>query len=336
MFWSYTRLLSRPLAPASGAAFFGPASGRGGRAAVLLTRDVPHRTQRGVAMIRTFRNEVCAVLVALVPLVPVAARAATLDNPGFETGDLSGWNASGDVTVLTCSSTFVGCAPGGGTFFATLNNNTFGGNASLTQTLAGVDPGTYAFGAYVSFATDVAGANFDQGQISLTVEGPGISAVVGSDPNTLNGQFTIPGGGGFAFTPWFLLSGILNYTGPGDAPFLLNINVQDFPNTGGLVLDVDNAFITAVPLPATLTLFASGLAGLGWLSRRRRRQRSPLRLGTEGPRSQDRLVATFGPRLLTRPLDGRRAAASNELEPKPAVRMTHDPSLRVPQHHPLA
>jgi len=78
-----------------------------------------------------------------------------------------------------------------------------------------------------------AAANFDQGQISLTVQGPGTSAVVGFDPNALNGQFTIPGGSGFSFTPWFLLSGSLTYSGPGAAPFLLNINVQYFTASKG-------------------------------------------------------------------------------------------------------
>jgi hypothetical protein len=165
----------------------------------------------------------------------------------------------------------MGCAPGGGNFLALLNNNTVGvGNASLTQTEAGLSPGTYAFGAYVTFRTNNAAANFDQGQISLTVQGPGTSAVVGFDPNALNGQFTIPGGSGFSFTPWFLLSGILNYSGPGAAPFLLNINVQDFTAGKGLVLAADNAFITAVPDPTTLSLIGLGLLGLGAMRRRRR------------------------------------------------------------------
>jgi hypothetical protein len=35
---------------------------------------------------------------------------------------------------------------------------------------------------------------------------------------------------------------------------------------------LDDASVTAVPLPAALPLFASGLVGLGWLSRRRRKR----------------------------------------------------------------
>ena len=124
---------------------------------------------------------------------------------------------------------------------------------------------------FLSFATDNAAANFDQGQISLTVQGPGTSAVVGFDPNALNGQFTIPGGSGFSFTPWFLLSGSLTYSGPGAAPFLLNINVQYFTAGKGLVLDADNAFITAVPTPSPLPLFATGPGLMALLAWRRRR-----------------------------------------------------------------
>ena len=36
-------------------------------------------------------------------------------------------------------------------------------------------------------------------------------------------------------------------------------------------LGLDDVSVTPVPLPAALPLFASGLAGLGWLARRRKR-----------------------------------------------------------------
>jgi hypothetical protein len=35
---------------------------------------------------------------------------------------------------------------------------------------------------------------------------------------------------------------------------------------------IGNSLVAAVPLPAALPLFATGLAGLGWLARRRRKQ----------------------------------------------------------------
>ena len=44
------------------------------------------------------------------------------------------------------------------------------------------------------------------------------------------------------------------------------------PNQYAIRPGTDGASVEAVPLPAALPLFASGLAGLGWLGRRRRKQ----------------------------------------------------------------
>ena len=188
-----------------------------------------------------------------------SAHANLLVNPGFETGDSTGWSTSGDTLVLGCAGTILGCAPAGGSFLAAMNALTQG-NASFTQTVQLPGSGNYHFGAYVSFGTDGPAANFDQGQISLTIQLPGgQSEVVGLDPNALNGQFTIPSVLGFFFTPWFLLDDFLNYAGaPVDA--LINISVQDF-SPAGIVLAFDNVVIEAVPEPAALLLFGGALAG---------------------------------------------------------------------------
>ena len=223
-------------------------------------------------MISVLKSKMAAALVASAALFPASAHAM-LVNPGFETGDLTGWDTSGSVGVFGCAVSVIGCAPNGGTYNAQLNPFNEDANASLRQTTASLSPGQYAFGAYVSFGTNDAAGNFDQGQISLTAQGPGTSESVGFDPNALNGQFTIPAGS-LSFTDWFLLSGVFNYTGPGDAPFLLNINVQNFTLDKNLTLVVDNAFVNAVPVPAALPLFAGGLGGLGLLGWWRRRKRS--------------------------------------------------------------
>lgn len=209
---------------------------------------------------------------ALLTLISAPAVAVPLNNPGFETGDTTGWNTSGDVTVLLCTATVMGCAPSGGTYLAALNNSSGVGNASLTQTATNVASGTYNFGAWVSFGTDNPAANFDQGQISLTVQIPGSpGATVGFDPNDLNGQFTTPGGLGFSFTKWFLLEGTLTFAGS-PADLLLNINVQDFTDAG-LSLAADNAFITAAtPLPAALPMFLGGAGLIGFMARLRKQK----------------------------------------------------------------
>jgi hypothetical protein len=203
----------------------------------------------------------------------MTAEAAILANGGFETGDLTGWNMSGDVAAYSCASAAPGCPAGFGNWIATLNNFTLGvGNASLTQAVD-LAPGTYAFGAKIAYGTSVIGGNFTGGQISLTVQGQGVSETVGFDPNALGaGAFPIflPQNG-FYWTEWFDLTGTLTYAGGGLASFLININIQNFDPAKPLVLDVDNVFIAPIPLPAGILLLGTAIAGLGVLRRRPRK-----------------------------------------------------------------
>jgi hypothetical protein len=43
-------------------------------------------------------------------------------------------------------------------------------------------------------------------------------------------------------------------------------------SSGQNALEIDNISATATPLPATITLFASGVGLVGWMSRRKRKQ----------------------------------------------------------------
>lgn len=214
--------------------------------------------------------------LGLAALAAAPAQANLLTNPGFETGNLTGWTTSGSVPLYACATIPPGCPTGGGTWVAALNDaslpNTGIGSASLSQAVTVPGPGTFEFGAVFSYATTLpAAGNFAQGQISLTVQGGGPSVTLGFDPNALASQFTIGGFAGFSFTPWIPLSGTLTWAGPGPASLLLNISVQNATADNRLVLDVDNVFLRAVtvevPEPAALALLGAGLVGLAALRR---------------------------------------------------------------------
>ena len=211
-----------------------------------------------------------AAVLATGLALTTPAQANLLLNPGFETGSFSNWSASSGTSVVACAGLPVGCAPSGGTYAAAINTTLGNVNANVTQTVILPGPGRYSFGAYLTFVTNNAAGNFDQGQISLTVQiVGGASETVGFDSNALNGQFTIDVGSGFFATPWMLLSDTLLYSGVGPASAIISINVQNFSSaiTG---IGANNAFVEGLPEPATLFLVGSGLIGLAMRSRRRR------------------------------------------------------------------
>ena len=74
--------------------------------------------------------------------------------------------------------------------------------------------------------------------------------------------------------------GVTTFLGPDNTIWFFVDDFQslffypDTPEAGSGFIDFINVTsdVAPVPLPATLPLFASGLIGLGWLSRRRRKQ----------------------------------------------------------------
>jgi hypothetical protein len=214
------------------------------------------------------------VLVAflLTPsMTPSSASANSVSNPGFEL-IFTDWTPSGSVGIG--SGGLLPNSPDGGNR-ASLNAFSAGvGSSSLTQDLGLLAPGSYAFGAYVSLAARQPLGNFTQAQISLTAQGTPQSSTVGTDANARRDDFTNPGGAGFSFTPWFLLSGTFEYSGPGSAPFLININVQNGTEDQRLAMFVDGVYVTPVPIPAALPLFATGVAAVAYAGRRKRKAKA--------------------------------------------------------------
>lgn len=214
----------------------------------------------------------------LISLHPNTGQATNLlTNPGFETGNFTGWTTSSTGIPPDTLSVSEGVYEGSFGGFMTSTVAPPGDNGSIRQSITLDGPGTYQFGAWVRFLALDPVANFVQGQITLGISSLSQFVTVGIDPNALLDSFvpsTDFSPSGVQISDWVPLSGLFDYTGPGNDVALLNINLQnsvDRDSTAALL--VDNAFVsTAIPIPGTLTLAGLGLAGLG-LQRRYRSDR---------------------------------------------------------------
>jgi len=97
-----------------------------------VTGSAPHSLPRRLSMFPAIRWGATALVLAT--LFAGAAQASIITNPGFETGDFTGWALSGDLS-FTAVDDF---SPHSGRFSAGLATSvrTPGSTGSITQTLA--------------------------------------------------------------------------------------------------------------------------------------------------------------------------------------------------------
>jgi hypothetical protein len=213
------------------------------------------------------RLALCSLCVA------TASHANLLVNPGFETGDFSGWTVGG-TAVSGVATAGTPLAP---TAFPPNVVDVHSGNFAafgivraidpvpfiLTQTVS-VDPGTdYGIGFFfTNDSSSVIGYSIDPSHTEIFVNGvsilPPANHVV--CPDCLLRADTIP---------WNLLSATWN----SGANTSATISIQIIASGPGFVgLSVDDAFMVAeVPEPSAFGLMAGSLVVLGLRRRRSRR-----------------------------------------------------------------
>ena len=186
---------------------------------------------------------ILATMAAMLVLATPLRAANLVQNPGFETGDVTGWTQSGNTSGNLVLHTCFGNSTHSGSFTACLTPT--GTPGSLLQVLP-TSPGTlYDVGFWLMHVNIEA---FPNAFFNAYWEG--------------NLFYSNPGGTGQPFT---LRSATLVATQPGGSELRFDFR-EDFRGWG---LDDVNVVAATIPEPSSLVLIAAGCLGLFGAARRR-------------------------------------------------------------------
>ena len=208
-------------------------------------------------------NRVKTLAVAVALAFGASAAQAGVINGGFETGDLTGWStslAAGSAAVVTSNTTsYVASAtylPAVGSYFLAMQT----GAASFWQT-------SYQAVALAAGETLSGFAAFDWGDYMPYADGVKVEI--------------LNSGGGVVATPFYMdgsLVGSSGYNGPWTSwswtaasagTYTLAYAARNTLDGGGPNQTYGYFDATTVPEPGTLAFLGFGLAGLGFLRRRK-------------------------------------------------------------------
>ncbi len=180
-----------------------------------------------------------------------------IQNPGFGTGDLTGW-----TPLNATSGATINVLPTGGnpTDYVWLNNSLEAYNLALSQTTP--NGSVVGAGVLVNYSFDLLGGNQAAGGVDFIhiFDEAANGAVLSQGPGLL-GPYFPPSASWTTYTGSFT-------TVAGSDHLYIEFDATTGANSGAMdQMGIDNVILTAAPEPTTLCLAAMGLMGV-WTLRR--------------------------------------------------------------------
>lgn len=189
--------------------------------------------------------------VAIAAATPAAA--SSIVNPGFETGDFTGWSTNNGLSSVV--SSFGSYTPYEGNYFALLSSGAGANSATVVSQLFEMTAGETIWAAVAFSGGDYLPYN-DAGALGI------LNFVTSA--NTVLFSKDISAVGDYGSTPWTLVS----FTAPNSGTYYISGNVK---NVGD---NLQNSFLlldsVAVPEASTWAMMILGLGAVGGAMRRRR------------------------------------------------------------------
>jgi hypothetical protein len=186
-----------------------------------------------------------------------------ISNPGFETGDLTGWLAlgvGGSASIAVQTPDDGPSAPG--SFNVYQNNGNVAANLALQQTTPN---GSVGAGVLVTYSFDLKSGNNANGGVEFVhIFDENSSGGVIGQPTGLLGPFLVgtPDGNWHTFTGSFTTLANTDH-------LAIEFDATTGAASGSLEqMHVDNVMLNVVPEPASMTLAAVGLATLFTIRRK--------------------------------------------------------------------